>query len=276
MYIIGLYNFYDAYAAYVNLKHTTMKYTIYPFVCLAVIALQLAGCSNSDGDEVAPGDTEVPPTIFSFAPGPSAPNSGFEVVGNPEINGDQYTFNATVDEDNGCGLPGGDHIKLDTLEAIWANGFSMYAWIEFTENRNFERVFDFGNGRGEDDGKNITLSRFRTTSGLALTSWVDSTAANRWEGRVIADDAIVNNQRTFYAATISTSGEMKLYVNGELAAQKEDGNPVANVRRTRNFIGHSNWCELDPDFKGTIEGLSIFDEVLSREQIRAVYEQNSN
>lgn len=247
-----------------------MKYPFCFFALLGSFIVVLSGCSGSDDENVAP--PEVPPTIFSFTPTPGSTNNEFNIVGSPTINGDQYEFNA-VDEDNGCGLQGGDHIVLDTLEAIWENGFSMYAWVEFTENRNFERIFDFGNGRGEDNGQNVSLARYKTTSGLALTSWLDSTVANRVDGRVIAFNAIVNNQKAFYAATISPTGEMKLYINGEVAAQRADGHPVANVRRTRNFIGHSNWCHIDPDFKGTIEGLNIFNRVISEELIKAVYDE---
>ncbi|MTI19461.1 LamG domain-containing protein, partial [Fulvivirga sp. RKSG066] len=200
---------------------------------------------------------------------------GFEVVGNPEINGNAYTFNS-VDGNNGCGQAGGDYIKLDTLAADWSNGFTVAGWVKFTEDRYFERIIDFGNGKGEDGGMNVTFSRLTRSSDLALTSWIDSDSVmNREKGRLIARDAIVNGQMLFYVGTISPSGEMKIYINGELEAEKADGNHVANVERTKNYIGHSSWCSFDLDFKGTIDGLYLYNKAITEGEVKALYDQTS-
>ena len=253
-----------------------MKSQIYTLrmLCLA-LAVIFAGCSEEDDPSADPEEEVVvdPPTpSLTFATPSDSTVIEFEVVGDPEINGNRYTFN-TVDEDNGCGMPGGDFIKLDTLEPMWNNGFAVAAWVEFKdEERYYERIIDFGNGWGENGGMNITLSRLARSSDLALTSWIDSdSVTNREKGRLIARDAIVNGELVFYTATISPTGEMKLFVNGELVAEKADGHPVANVARNQNFIGHSNWCQEDYDFKGVIDGMYIYNRAITPDEVRALY-----
>ena len=227
------------------------------------------GDGNGDGGE----EEEVdPPTAFITFGVNGATGIEFDVVGAPQVNGNRYMFNAN-DQDNGCGQPGGDYIELDTLEAVWQDGFSIAAWVEFKEeNRYFERIIDFGNNWGEKNGMNITFSRLARSSDLVLTSWIDSDSlTNREKGRVIARKAIVNNQSTFYAATISPTGEMKIFVNGVMVAEKSAGHPVANVRRTKNYIGHSNWCEEDYDLKGEVDGMYIYNKAITPAEVKAVY-----
>lgn len=257
-----------------------MKSHVYTLriLCLA-LAVLIAGCSEEDDPSADPGEEEIvdPPTpSLSFATPSDSTGIPFEVIGDPEVNGTKYTFNM-VDEDNGCGMPGGDYIQLDTLEPMWDNGFAVAAWVEFRdEERYYERIIDFGNGWGENGGMNVTLSRLARSSDLALTSWIDSDSlTNREKGRLIARDVIVNGETLFYAATISPTGEMKLYVNGEIVAEKADGHPVANVARNQNFIGHSNWCQEDYDFKGSVDGMYIYNRAITSEEVRALYDLRS-
>ncbi|ELR72990.1 hypothetical protein C900_00492 [Fulvivirga imtechensis AK7] len=256
-----------------------MKSNIYwlKMLCLA-LAFMIAGCSDDDGNEVEPEEEIVlPDPTFSFGTDSDSTELDFELIGDPELRGDNaYVFNAT-DEDNGCGQIGGDYIKLDTLGAIWEKGFSIAAWVEFQEERYFERIVDLGNGWGEHGGMNISFSRLARSNSLALTSWIDTdSTTNREKGRLIARDVIVNNKMMHYAASISPSGEMKIYINGELAAEKADGHPVANVQRNKNYIGHSNWCQLDPDFKGVMKGIYLFNKPITSGEVKALYQKGSS
>lgn len=244
-----------------------------------MLALIFAACSEDDDPSVEEEEEEEeevvvdpPAPLLSFSGTSESTGIGFEIIGDPAVNGKAYTFNAT-DEDNGCGMPGGDYIKLDTLDAIWENGFSVGAWVEFQDNeRYYERIIDFGNGWGENGGMNITLSRLARSTDLVFTSWIDSDSlVNREKGRLIARDVIVNGESVFYAGTISPSGEMKIYVNGEVVAEKAGGHPVANVARNNNFIGHSNWCQEDYDLKGVVDGMYIYNRAITAAEVRAVY-----
>ncbi|MBL6449755.1 LamG domain-containing protein [Fulvivirga sp. 29W222] len=255
-----------------------MKPSIYVLrILYLALAIAIAGCSEEDDPSIDPEEVVDPPIpSLSFATSSDSTRISFDVVGDPEIMGTRYTFNLT-DENNGCGMPGGDYVKLDTLESIWSNGFAIAAWVEFKDKaRYYERIIDFGNGWGEHGGMNITLSRLARSTDLVLTSWIDSDSlTNREKGRLIARDAIVDGVTQLYAATISPSGEMKIFVNGMLVAEKANGHPVANVVRNQNYIGHSNWCEEDYDLKGTVDGVYIFNRVITPEEVSALYDLKS-
>lgn len=175
------------------------------------------------------------------------------------------------------GLPGceeepSSYIRIDSIGPIFGNGFSVAAMVQFEENRYYERVIDFGNGEGENNGLNVTLSRLQTSSDIAFTSWIDSDSLlNRTRGRVVARDVIQNGIPILVVGTISPSGVMGLYVDGVLINSKA-GHPVINVPRVSNYIGRSNWCDEDPDFKGRIELLYIFNRDLSRREVESLYD----
>lgn len=202
------------------------------------------------------------------------------VVGSPKevegLDGKALLFNEE-DGDNGCDQLGGEYVRLPVLGAVWEKGFTLSAWVEFTENRNYERIFDMGNGLGETSGRNVTFSRLKETNDLALTSWINSDSTfNRENGRVVAKDAIVNGVLQHYAATISPDGAMKIFVNGEKVAERADGHAVLNIARERNYIGHSSYCYLDPDLKGVVDDFRLYNKDLTEQEIKELYTSNSN
>ncbi len=204
-------------------------------------------------------------------------DSLFNIVGNVTsftngLGGTGYQFNQASDLP-GCEESPSSYITIDSLGPIWQDGFTVAAIVEFTEDRYFERVFDFGNGPGELEGFNITLSRLQETSSLAFTSWINSDSLlNRTKGRVIAQDVIENGTPMFVAGTISENGVMAIYVNGVRINRKSNGHPVINIPRTSNYIGRSNWCDEDPDFKGRMETFMIFNRDLSSNEVTALYD----
>ena len=62
---------------------------------------------------------------------------------------------------------------------------------------------------------------------------------------------------------------MTLYIDGD-AVQQKIGHEVKNVVRTHNFIGHSNWCEFDTDFKGTLDEIYVYNRDLAGSEIKAL------
>lgn len=191
--------------------------------------------------------------------------------------GTGYSFQASAAEPT-CGVES-SYIGAPDLGAIWANGITVAAWVNFSENRYFERIIDFGKtlegveNIGENGAMNVTLARLEDTNDLALTSWIsDDGALNKSTGRLIAVDAITNGTTQLYVGTISPTGVMTISVNGQVIATKNNGHPVVNEARTSNFIGRSNWCFLDQDFKGTMSALWVFNKVLTEEEITALVE----
>lgn len=195
------------------------------------------------------------------------------IHGDPEcvqgIQGKALRFNKVDSVNgNGCGQPGGDYISIPPIPAIWVSGFTVCAWAKFEANRSFERIIDFGNGRGDQGGLNVDFGREGTSSNLFMESWIDSdSATNTTTGRIDAG-GIINGGFRFYCATINNSFKfMTLYIDGD-AVQQKIGHEIFNVARTDNFIGHSNWCEFDPDFKGTLDEIYVYNRDLSKSEIQ--------
>lgn len=181
---------------------------------------------------------------------------------------------ACVNGIKGKGLyfSGKGYVKLPPFDAIWSRGMSVCAWVRFKEPRNFERIVDFGNGPGDSNGMNVWFGRMGTTNNISVESWINSDGnLNRSKGRLVYPGGIENGKAKYYCFTINNSNrDMAIYINGKKVAEKV-GNPVANVKRFQNFIGHSNWSFFDPDFKGMIDEVKIFNYPLSPRQVAALY-----
>ncbi len=189
-------------------------------------------------------------------------------IGGLEVN--SLYFNQ-VDRDNGCGRPGGDFVAIPSLGGVFQQGITICAWAKFVSPRSYERILDLGNGPGEQGGYNVVFGRVGTSNTIAIESWINTDGyINRTVGR-LAYPGIVNGQWQHYCATIdNATRRMRLYINGQLKAEKI-GNPVVNVPRSRNFIAHSNWCYNDPDFKGAIDEFRIYNRPLSQKEIKDLY-----
>jgi gliding motility-associated-like protein len=171
---------------------------------------------------------------------------------------------------NNCGQRGGEYIQLPQLGSIWAQGFTVCAWIKFDEIKNFERIIDFSNGTGDAGGMSIWFGREGNSNNLTMESWINANGNQaRSVGRLVAANAITNGSIEYYCATIS-SDTMRIYVNGVLVAEKK-GNPIANVTRNNNYIGRSAWCANDPDFKGFMDEVRIYNRALSPQEIQSLY-----
>ncbi|MEO6730639.1 MAG: LamG-like jellyroll fold domain-containing protein [Ferruginibacter sp.] len=169
---------------------------------------------------------------------------------------------------NACGQLGGEYVALPTIDAIWSGGFTVAAWVRFDEIKSFERIIDFSNSNGESGGLPIWFGREGNSNNLTLENWKDANGAQaRSTGRLVAVNAITNGSIEYYCATLS-SDTMRIYVNGALVAQKL-GNAMANVKRTNNYIGRSAWC--DPDFKGFMDEVRIYNRPLSGDEIASLY-----
>jgi len=194
------------------------------------------------------------------------------------VKGKALALNSSGGGDNGCGKEGGDFISIPTLGGIWDRGITLCAWAKFTEPRFFERIVDLGGGRGEEGGYPVFLGRLETTDQIVLESWVNEDGSlNRSRGR-LSRPAIKEGKFRFYCGVIENLGGdrglMELFVDGKLVAKKE-GNGVKNAVRARNFIGHSNWCFNDPDFKGVIDEVYLFNRPLSQEEVRELYSKTA-
>lgn len=216
---------------------------------------------------------------YSFCNCNANDNSGYgnhgTLSGNPDCvpgqRGVGFLFNQNPGT-NDCGKPGGEYVQLPALDAIWQNGFTVCAWVRFDVISFYERIIDFGNNSGDAGGMPIWFGREGSSNNLTLESWVSSNGSvNRTLGRLVAPNVITNGNIEYYCATIS-GDTMRIYVNGVLRAQKK-GHPILNVPRSKNFIGRSNWCFNDPDFKGFMDEVRIYNRALTEAEINSLYQQ---
>lgn len=202
----------------------------------------------------------------------SGNNQDGTLVGQPTcrdgLKGQGFQFNAQTMV-NDCEQRGGDYIRLPDLDSDWDGGFSVCAWVQYEDNAHSGTILAIGNGTGESGGLPLWFGREGNTDNLILESWVDGDpATNQSTGRLVARGAITSGQIVFYTATIDNR-TMRIYVNGNLVAEKE-GHPIRNVRRTENFIGRSNWCEVKPDFAGFIDEVRLYNRPLSTQEIKSL------
>lgn len=180
-----------------------------------------------------------------------------------------YEFNQS-DEISYCG-EGASFLAIDSLPPLWQNGMTISVRVAFDDVRSFSRVIDFGNGKGQDDGFNMVLARLAETDDVVFSHWINNSNADV-EG-VVAPGVIELGKFFYVGVTASPSGLLKIYINGELANSKE-GQPIVNVGRGKNFVGRSHWCGRDPDFKGKIEDIMIFNSELSGPQVKALHKRD--
>ncbi len=197
------------------------------------------------------------------------------VVGSPEcidgVKGKALYFNR-FDRNNGCGRPGGDYVQLPKLKALWDKGITLCAWVKFSNQpRFFERIADLGNAPGEDCGYNFIFGRLDRQNSIVLESWVNCDGGeNRGVGRLVYSVPQMNRWHFYCAVIDNPKAEMSIYVDGRKVASKR-GNPIMNITRVKNFIGHSNWCFNDPDLKGALDEFMIFNRPLTPSQIAQIY-----
>ncbi|MBI2946817.1 MAG: right-handed parallel beta-helix repeat-containing protein [Verrucomicrobia bacterium] len=154
-----------------------------------------------------------------------------------------------------------DHVTLPSGQANYTGGLTIAVWAYPQSVGSYARFIDFGNGAGSD---NIYLSRDGTTSGLRFKVFSGATGGNA----VVAANAIALNQWQHFAATLDSSGNVKLYKDGAQVATGTTLVPL-NVNRANNFIGRSNWTG-DAYFDGAFDDLRIYNRVLSAAEILAL------
>ena len=155
----------------------------------------------------------------------------------------------------------GQYIVLPTFDAIWSTGFSVCGLVRLQNARFWERIIDFGNGRGKD---NILVARESTTNRLDVHSYVNNSVYALAKG-----NAITRNVSKQYCVTIdNTQQQMALYIQGDKVSQIAGS--IANVARSLNYIGHSNWL-VDSDTQGIFDDILIYSRALSAIEVKNLY-----
>ena len=157
------------------------------------------------------------------------------------------------------------YVQLPTFQVNkpdFNDGFTVTTWAKFSATPgSWERIFDFGNG---DNANNIFMGREETSTNFVLG--IHDPGADNY---LTATGAISDTNWHFWAASCSGS-TCKLYKDGTMIASSTTMKIPANVTRTSNYIGKSNWPN-DAYFEGGIDELKVFDDALNDTQILTIY-----
>src|SRR6185436_507042 len=154
-----------------------------------------------------------------------------------------------------------DFVQLPSGFNDMSNGITLEAWVNPTAAGNFARIFNLGNGQGNDL---IIVSRYSTTPDTLYVQTYNGTTA----GTGLTFGGILDmNRWTHVVVTITQSGAVTVYKNGRLAGGGQSA-ALRNVNRTSNFIGKSDY-PADGFFAGSVDEAAIYDKVLSGDRVAA-------
>jgi hypothetical protein len=134
--------------------------------------------------------------------------------------------------------------------------FTFAAWVKWGGGSPWQRIFDFGN--------DTTQYLFLTpSSGSGTLRFAITTNSNGAE-QLVQTSPLPVGQWEHVAVTCS-SGAMRLYTNGVLAATSAMNIVPANFNPALNFLGKSQWP--DPLFNGSLDEVYIYNYALTDAEI---------
>jgi hypothetical protein len=178
-------------------------------------------------------------------------------------NGLNFTSNSVTGQiGNALSFDGtDDYIDLPDRTDNFIKGCTVSLWVYPTAVKNWERFIDFGNGSASD---NIWFGRQNNTNNLAFEGWSGGSS----NGLVTASDAISLSAWQMFTATVDSSGNVKLYKDGQQVATGNSG--VSSVTRVNNYIGRSNWSG-DQYYQGNMDDVRIYNYCLTDAHVLALY-----
>lgn len=176
--------------------------------------------------------------------------------------GDENSAGVIGGADSLDGAAAGDYLDLGDGYANFTGGLTYTIWVYPTAVKQWCHVLDLGNGEGID---NIILNRVDTTNNLGWHNWTGTTST-----AVTANGQWALN--TWQMLGVTVSGKyVKLYKNGALVLNDSVGGPIANVTRTMNFIGRSNWAR-DQYYQGKVDQAELSRVAHSEPWMRLLYQ----
>jgi len=152
------------------------------------------------------------------------------------------------------------YVKLPPIQTS-NTGLSFALWFKSNNNGTWTRLFDIGNGPGQD---NLVL----TIHDNKLLAWTPRDS--KW----VSNARINDNVWHHVAWTMSEGGNYargtwKFYLDGTLVNSSAGVLPPA-VTRNRGFIGKSNW-DWDPFLNGKIDDFRIYHSELTGDDVSYLY-----
>lgn len=156
-----------------------------------------------------------------------------------------------------------DFVQLPNGFASTLTDYTVSCWVKLNTIVYWGRIFDFGSGTGTNmflapqDGSPYYAIKPDDATGeqsVKATSFIE---ANKWQHVAVTCK--------FDAA--SGMGVLKIYINGELAGEKDSvtTTPSALGSTTQNYIGKSQYD--DPSINGKIDDFRVYSRALTAEDI---------
>jgi hypothetical protein len=160
-----------------------------------------------------------------------------------------------------------DYVQAKSGAYFTGTSFTVQSWIYVTQVRNWNRIFDFGNGAGSN---NVLLANSYGVSGKPGIYIEGGQFQSTYPG---ASTVLLNAWHqigcTFNYAS-GANGTATIYVDGQPAGAGSLSKPV-NVLRNNCYIGRSNWGFGDPNMQGGIGSLQIYNGLLTDAEMLSNY-----
>lgn len=171
-----------------------------------------------------------------------------------------FSINAFSQTNRGIDLNGSSgHINLGTLNPSgnFSSGFTFECWVRWDAFNNWSRLFDFGNGSGNN---NILLANQGTTNQLTLHVYQNSSQ------QALNSPVNMGTGQWYHVAVTQTSGGLAtLYIDGVSVASATLQLPL-NVSRSSNYFGRSNWADAYLDAR--MDEIRVWNVARTQTQIR--------
>ncbi len=158
----------------------------------------------------------------------------------------------------------GDYLDIGDGYQDFSGGFMFSVWAYPTAVKGYASFLELGNGESAD---NISLFRDTTTDDLRFDIYNPGASI----GSIKASAAISLNQWQHLAVTVTSSGTMNLYKNGDLVSSGTLSNSISGNWRASNFLGKSNGTR-DGYFQGMLDEPEISNSPHSDSWIKLCYE----
>jgi len=168
-------------------------------------------------------------------------------------------------------LTGANHITLPALTLKYRDhanapiqGFTVVAVAKFNNaTQSWARIFDFGNGQGND---NLLLARNSTSNTMRIHLY------NGDSSNTIMDVANVIdlNLHVWTAVVNNVALTLSLYKDGVLISTAAMTAALSNRTSSSNFLGKSNWS-YDAIFNGRMVDFEFYSQPLTTSELLAVH-----
>ena len=156
----------------------------------------------------------------------------------------------------------GEDDFVDLVGFSWGGEMSVSLWAKFESPKSWARIFEFGDGRKED---NLLLTSAGEFSTMRFENW-----QGKNEEYLSQEDFWKLNQWVHFAGSVDRVGNTKVFLNG--VEQISKAKDFAETKfRTKQFIGKSYWTNTS-NFHGTLDDFRLYDRALLNEEVEEIFE----